>query len=119
MTRALALQSYLGPQPIPLSERAPRPRTVRPFELTLVVQRDFRDPVRAKLLTALELADTRLMEFRPPMALYSYTLAIVSGVLLAESRYLAGTICAVGALALATARYIVDRRREDDKFTIW
>jgi hypothetical protein len=59
------------------------------------------------------------MQYRPPMMIYGFTLAILSGVLLAISSYLAGIICAAGALVLVTARYIVNRRGEDDKFTIW
>jgi hypothetical protein len=60
------------------------------------------------------------MTFRPPIILFAFTFAILSGVLLAAERYVAGAILGVIALLLYAARLYVDARgKDDDRFTIW
>jgi len=54
------------------------------------------------------------MGVRPPLSLYAYTAAVVAGVLLATGRWLGGTILAVAAVVLAAARFIAQRRGEDE-----
>ncbi len=59
------------------------------------------------------------MLWRSPLYLYAFTAAVVAGVLLAIGDYVAGAILVVVALVLAAARYIADRRGEDETFTLW
>ena len=59
------------------------------------------------------------MVYRPAYAIYSLVAAIVAGILIAKGSYIGGAILVVVAIAIAAARYIVDRRGEDDTFNLW
>ena len=54
------------------------------------------------------------MGVRPPLSLYAYTAAVVSGVLLATSHWAGGGILGVVALVLGAAHFIGQRRGEDE-----
>ena len=59
------------------------------------------------------------MTFRPAYSLYSFVAALVGGILLAQGSYVGGGVLVVAALAISAARYVVDRRGEDDSFNLW
>ncbi len=59
------------------------------------------------------------MLFRPGYSFITLTAAIVGGILLAQGHYVGGAILVAIAFLVAAGRYVVDRRGEDDTFTLW